>query len=151
MADVKLAAAIVVHEDCVLIVQRSQSEKFLPGVWGVPCGKVDAGERPEAAALRELREETGLDGQVEDFVGRSEFESEWRGRWVRNVQRNYLVRPRIDPADQDSDNMPQINPPKEDQGSRWVRIDKIESAGLDDHNLRTIRQGLAHTFARYSA
>jgi 8-oxo-dGTP diphosphatase len=142
MPDIELAAAIVVHRSHVLIVQRSQSETFLPGVWGVPCGKVNIDERSAEAVLRELHEETGLNGDVLHLVGYSEFASNWRGRRVRNLQCNYLVRARIDPADTDSADMPQVRPPKVDQESKWVHTDKIDSAGLDEHNLRTIRQGL---------
>ncbi|MDX6346920.1 MAG: 8-oxo-dGTP diphosphatase, partial [Streptomyces sp.] len=43
-----MAAAVVVHDDRVLTVRRSFGERFLPGVWGVPCGKLDAGETPES-------------------------------------------------------------------------------------------------------
>ncbi|MEO8579083.1 MAG: ATPase, T2SS/T4P/T4SS family [Gemmatimonadales bacterium] len=44
----------------VLVLQRSP-EASRPGSWELVYGKIDAGERPEHAAVRELREETGLD------------------------------------------------------------------------------------------
>ena len=44
----------------VLVLQRSP-EASRPGSWELVYGKIDAGERPENAAVRELREETGLD------------------------------------------------------------------------------------------
>ena len=44
----------------VLVLQRSP-EASRPGSWELVYGKIDAGERPEQAAVRELREETGLD------------------------------------------------------------------------------------------
>lgn len=144
MADLKLAAAIVVHHGRVLIVRRSDTETFWPGVWGVPCGKLEGNESPSEAVLRELREETGLSGKKVDFVGRSVFSSNWRGRAVENIQNNYLVEPEVNPADTDSEDMPVIRTPKKDQESGWVDTDKLDSVqGLDEHNLRTIRQGLA--------
>lgn len=37
--------------------------------WGLPAGYLTAGELPEAGMLRELKEETGLDGRVERVLG----------------------------------------------------------------------------------
>jgi 8-oxo-dGTP diphosphatase len=136
------AAAVVVHEARVLLVRRSTTEGFLPGRWGVPCGKLDHDETAERAVLRELFEETGLNGSVTRFVGRSDFTSVWHGRRVNNVQRNYLVRPDVDSVRLDPDGMPHVTMPKDDQIAKWVPADAIEGFGLDQHNLRTIQQGL---------
>jgi 8-oxo-dGTP diphosphatase len=144
MAVVKLAAAVVVYEERVLVVRRSKDENFLPGIWGVPCGKVGSNESAPEAVLRELQEETGLKGDVIGHVGISRFFSFWRGRKVRNVQDNYLVRPQVNPSDTDSSNMPKVSVPKEDQDWKWVQANEIDRAELelDEHNLNTIRQGL---------
>lgn len=136
----RLAAAVVIHKDHVLIIRRSRSEGFLPGRWGVPCGKIDEGESAQQAVLRELHEETGLSGSEARWVGRSDFSSTWRGQHVTNVQHNYLVNvspTRVDPA-----GMPEVTLPKEDQEAQWVPASQIGTAGLDQHNLRTIQQGL---------
>jgi 8-oxo-dGTP diphosphatase len=148
---VKLAAAIVVHDDSVLVVQRSMRERFLPGVWGVPCGKVDValGERSRQAALRELLEETGLEAEVICFAGRSKFVSDWRGVRTRNVQRNYLVRPILEQSPEFEDeclgattDLLKVELPEEDQKYAWVAKDTIAAFGLDAHNLGAIRQAL---------
>ncbi len=47
----------------VLVLQRSP-DATRPGSWELVYGKIDAGERPERAAVRELREETGLEVQA---------------------------------------------------------------------------------------
>ena len=40
-----------------------------PGSWTLPGGGLDFGEDPEAGALRELGEETGLEGEVRGLLG----------------------------------------------------------------------------------
>src|ERR1700750_2124991 len=44
----------------VLLAQRPEG-KPMTGLWEFPGGKVDAGETPEAALIRELAEELGID------------------------------------------------------------------------------------------
>ena len=91
--DKRLAAAVVMDESRVLLVRRSEKERFLPRVWGVPCGKLEPGESPEDGALRELKEETGLLGEVVRKVGESSFVSDYHGHEIKNWQDNFLVRP----------------------------------------------------------
>ena len=40
-----------------------------PGVWALPKGKIDAGESTVEAALREVREETGVEGRLVEKLG----------------------------------------------------------------------------------
>ena len=44
------------------LVARRHEEAHLGGLWEFPGGKCEAGESPEAAAMRELREECGIEG-----------------------------------------------------------------------------------------
>ena len=55
-----VAAALFDDDNRVLIAQRPEG-KALAGLWEFPGGKVDPGERPEGALIRELREELGID------------------------------------------------------------------------------------------
>ena len=54
-----VAVALVDADGRVLIAQRPEG-KSLAGLWEFPGGKLDAGERPEAALIRELDEELGI-------------------------------------------------------------------------------------------
>jgi 8-oxo-dGTP diphosphatase len=54
------AAALVDGDGRVLICQRPEG-KQLAGLWEFPGGKVEAGETPEDALVRELKEELGIE------------------------------------------------------------------------------------------
>jgi 8-oxo-dGTP diphosphatase len=54
-----VAVALIDADDRILIAQRPEGKK-LAGLWEFPGGKIDPGERPEAALIRELREELDI-------------------------------------------------------------------------------------------
>ena len=53
------ACALIDADGRVLMAERPQG-KTLAGLWEFPGGKVEAGERPEQALIRELAEELGI-------------------------------------------------------------------------------------------
>lgn len=55
-----VAVALVDADGRVLVSQRPDG-KTLAGLWEFPGGKIEAGERPETALIRELKEELGID------------------------------------------------------------------------------------------
>ncbi|NSL42668.1 NUDIX hydrolase [Streptomyces sp. 8P21H-1] len=132
----RLAAAVVMRKGLILLVRRSETERFLPRVWGVPCGKLEPGERPEDGVLRELKEETGLLGEVVRKVGESSFMSEYRGQEIKNWQENFLVRPLSS----------QITLPEPDQAHRWLSPAELHTVDIDAYNLDIVRQALDASF-----
>jgi 8-oxo-dGTP diphosphatase len=54
-----VACALIDADNRVLIARRPEG-KTLAGLWEFPGGKLDAGERPEQALIRELYEELGI-------------------------------------------------------------------------------------------
>lgn len=64
----------------LVLTRRSGSLRNHAGQWALPGGRIDEGETPEQAALRELHEEVGLRlgpgdvlGRLDDFVSRSGY------------------------------------------------------------------------------
>ena len=65
---------------CFLITRRAARMRQHPGQFALPGGRLDAGESPEDAALREMDEEVGLSlpresvlGRLDDYVTRSGY------------------------------------------------------------------------------
>ena len=58
------AGALIVKEDKILLQRRTDN-----GKWGFIGGLVEMNETYEQAALREIREETGLEVRLENFLG----------------------------------------------------------------------------------
>ena len=60
--------------------------------WGLPKGRIEAGEAPEAAAVREAAEETGLTGELEGDLKEISYFFVWEGERVRKTVHFFLVR-----------------------------------------------------------
>ncbi len=58
-----VAVALIDADGRVLIAQRPEG-KALAGLWEFPGGKIEPGERPEDALIRELREELGVEAKA---------------------------------------------------------------------------------------
>lgn len=57
-----------------LLIRRSAHNRSFVGQWEWPGGKVDPGEDFALAAVREAKEETGLDVELTGFLGATSFE-----------------------------------------------------------------------------
>lgn len=58
---VLVAAAALVDADGRVLIARRPAGRSMAGLWEFPGGKVAPGETPEAALIRELQEELGID------------------------------------------------------------------------------------------
>ena len=57
---IRVGIGVITHGDEVLICQRF-TDAALGGLWEFPGGKIEPNETPEAAVIREVREELGVD------------------------------------------------------------------------------------------
>jgi 8-oxo-dGTP pyrophosphatase MutT (NUDIX family) len=60
-------------------------------VWGLPKGIVERGESPEETALREVQEETGFEGKLQDSLGEIGYWYVWEGIRVRKTVHFFLM------------------------------------------------------------
>lgn len=58
-----VAVVLIDSEGRILLAQRPQG-RSMAGLWEFPGGKIEAGETPEAALMRELKEELNIDVQA---------------------------------------------------------------------------------------
>lgn len=66
MKTIKVVAAVITGDDKIFATQRGYGD-FKDG-WEFPGGKVEPGEKPEDAIVREIKEELGADIRVTGFL-----------------------------------------------------------------------------------
>jgi 8-oxo-dGTP pyrophosphatase MutT (NUDIX family) len=59
--------------------------------WGLPKGLVEPGEKPEEAAVREVREETGLQAEILQPLGDISYWYVWEGERIRKRVTFFLM------------------------------------------------------------
>ena len=66
MKTINVVAAIIKQDGKILATQRAKGEHA--GGWEFPGGKIEEGETPEAAVVREIQEELGATVRIESFL-----------------------------------------------------------------------------------
>lgn len=72
MKTVKVVAAIIIHENKIFATQRGYGE-FKDG-WEFPGGKIEPGETPQEALVREIKEELDIEIEVKYFLETVEYD-----------------------------------------------------------------------------
>jgi 8-oxo-dGTP diphosphatase len=85
----QLVVGGIVHDhDRVLLLKRP-ADDFMGGIYELPSGKVEPGEALDAALVREVKEETGLDVDgIDTYLGSFDYQS---GSGKTSRQFNFVV------------------------------------------------------------
>ena len=107
--------AVVLHHDHVLLVRRSTPPEA--GFWSFPGGRVEPGERMADAAAREVREETGLDVEIDRPLD-----------WVERIgpDHHFVI---VDFAATVPERQ-EPTPGDDAADARWVHLDEISTLAL---------------------
>ena len=89
-AQLKVGSAMLIERDNQLLLLQRNYEPW-QGSWMLPAGYVEADEDPQAAAHREVFEETGLVVEASEFVHAYYFSDDPRGNGVSFVYRAKMI------------------------------------------------------------
>jgi ADP-ribose pyrophosphatase YjhB (NUDIX family) len=110
--------AVVLDGDRVLLVRQSRGHS-LAGQWTIPWGRLESGESPMAAAVRETREEGGVEVTGEGLLGVQELPAPWDG-WLALI---YLCRPTLSSVEGHQSGAPAPQDPETDAAAYFSFAD----------------------------
>lgn len=103
------------RDDCtILLLKRNAQRRTSPNKWQTPSGFINEGESAEEAVLREVKEETALDGTIKKSGSAFEVVDEW-ARWIIVP---FLILVKSDKVVIDT---------KEHSEFRWVKVNDVSS------------------------
>ena len=112
------------HDNCIiLLLKRNAQRRTSPNKWQTPSGFINEGESAEEAVLREVKEETALDGTIKKSGAVFEVIDEW-ARWIIIP---FLIIVKSDRVVIDT---------REHSEFRWVKVNEVSSfecvKGIED-------------------
>ncbi len=109
---------VIKQDDNILLLKRNAQRRTSPNKWQTPSGFMKEGESAEEAVIREIKEETSLDGTIERSGKVFEVIDEW-ARWIIIP---FLVS--IKPI---GNRVIVVIDTKEHSEFRWVKIEEVSS------------------------
>ncbi|MDQ4013175.1 MAG: NUDIX hydrolase [Thermoproteota archaeon] len=112
------------NDDCIiLLLKRNAQRRTSPNKWQTPSGFINEGESAEEAVLREVKEETALEGIIKKSGSVFEVMDEW-ARWIIIP---FLILAKSDKVVIDT---------REHSEYRWVKVNEVSSfecvKGIDE-------------------
>jgi 8-oxo-dGTP pyrophosphatase MutT (NUDIX family) len=102
-------------EDGIEVVLASRRTRRGQLAWGLAKGGIETGETKEDAAVREVREETGLTAEIEADLGDTKYMYVWDDIRIRKTVHFFLMRHTGGDVDDRDDEMEEI---------RWFQLDR---------------------------
>ncbi len=111
------------RDEYILLLRRNAQRRTSPNKWQTPSGFINEGESAEEAVLREVKEETALDGTIKKSGSAFEVVDEW-ARWIilpfLVLVKSYKV----------------VIDTREHSEFKWVKVDEVSSfecvKGIED-------------------
>lgn len=130
------AVGVVCFNDAgdVLLIQRGTAPRL--GEWSIPGGRLEWGETTKAGALRELKEETGVDAQLVGLI--DVVDGIFTSRTSGDVTRHYVL---IDYLARHTGGLPVAGDDAAE--ARFVPLSEIARYNLWEETLRIIEAGRA--------
>jgi 8-oxo-dGTP diphosphatase len=111
---VAVIGIVKLDDDRILLLKRNARRRTSPNKWQTPSGFMNEGESAEEAVLREVKEETSLDGTIMKSGSAFEVVDKW-ARWVIVP---FLISAKSDEVAIDT---------SEHSEFRWVNVDEVSS------------------------
>lgn len=108
---INVVAAAIIKEDKIFCAQRPEG-KSLAGYWEFPGGKLEIGESPEEALIREIKEEFDADIEIIDYVNEASYDYDF-GTVIMKTFRAKLL----------SDKLELL----EHQDSKWLTSEELKT------------------------